>query len=101
MDQQRSQEATRMTPVLEDYQGLAEDLDALWTHAETDVRTKKRIVRTFIHEVVADVESESGGISLVIHWQGGVHTELRLARRRRGQSSTYVAPILLNQLSKR
>lgn len=28
---------------------------------------------------------------LIIHWKGGVHTELRLARRRRGQNSTHTA----------
>jgi hypothetical protein len=41
-------------------------------------------VRTLIKEVVADVDGEAGEIVLVIHWMGGVHTELRLARRRRG-----------------
>ncbi len=51
------------------------------------MRLKKRIVRTLIHEIVADVDAEAGEIILVIHWQGGVHTELRVPRRRRGQSS--------------
>jgi hypothetical protein len=37
-----------------------------------------------IHEVVADVDAAAGEVILVIHWQGGVHTELRLPRRRRG-----------------
>ena len=45
---------------------------------------KKRIVRTLIHEVVADIDAAAGEVILVIHWQGGVHTELRLPRRRRG-----------------
>jgi hypothetical protein len=46
---------------------------------------KKRIVRTLIEEVVADVDSAAGEILLYIHWKGGVHTQLRLPRRRRGQ----------------
>ena len=85
--QQRSQRATQVTPTPEDFQTLAADLEAVWTHPETDIRLKKRIVRTLIHEIVADVDAEAGEIILVIHWQGGVHTELRVPRRRRGQSS--------------
>ena len=45
---------------------------------------KKRIVRTVIHEVIADIDSEAAEIVLIVHWIGGVHTEMRLPRRRRG-----------------
>lgn len=68
----------------EEFQHLAADLAAVWRGRDADVRLKKRIVRTLIHEVVADIDSAGGEIILVIHWQGGVHTELRLPRRRRG-----------------
>ena len=71
---------------------LAEDLRTVWQAPTTDSRLKKRIVRTLIHEVVADVEADaandSGWIALVVHWQGGAHTELRLPRRRRGQRNS-------------
>src|SRR5207253_6460319 len=77
--------ATNEPPAtVEEFQDLAADLEAIWHGAHADVRLKKRIVRTLIHEVVADVDSEAGEIILVIHWRGGVHTELRLPRRRRG-----------------
>ena len=46
---------------------------------------QKRIVRTLIREVIADIDAEAASIVLLIHWMGGVHTELRLPRRRRGQ----------------
>jgi hypothetical protein len=46
---------------------------------------RKRIVRTVIQEVVADIDGEAGEIILLIHWMGGVHTELHLSRRRRRQ----------------
>jgi DNA invertase Pin-like site-specific DNA recombinase len=69
----------------EEFERLAEDLETVWNAPSTDARLKKRIVRTLIHEVVADVDSEAGEIILVVHWKGGVHTELRLPRRRRGQ----------------
>ncbi|GLR45653.1 hypothetical protein GCM10007880_61710 [Mesorhizobium amorphae] len=38
-------------------------------------------MRTVIHEVVADIDEEASEIVLLIHWIG-VHTELRLPRRR-------------------
>jgi len=35
--------------------------------------------------VIADIDPEAAEIVLVIHWIGGVHSELRLPKRRRGQ----------------
>lgn len=64
---------------------LAGNLRAVWKAPSTDARLKKRIVRTLIHEVVADLDDVASQIVLVIHWVGGVHTELRLPKRRRGQ----------------
>jgi hypothetical protein len=49
---------------------------------------KKRIVRTVIQEVIADIDADAAVIVLVIHWMGGIHTELRLARQRRGQRNS-------------
>jgi len=64
----------------------------VWNGPHADVRLKKRLVRTLIEEVVVDVDGEAGEIILVIHWNGGVHTELRLPRRRRGQNSSQASP---------
>jgi hypothetical protein len=75
------------TPTREEFEELAATLETVWNCADTDVRLKKRIVRTLIHEVVVDVDAEAGELILVLHWKGGVHTELRLPRRRRGQNS--------------
>jgi DNA invertase Pin-like site-specific DNA recombinase len=79
-------------PPAEAFGPLASDLQAVWDDPATDVRLKKRIIRTLIQEVLVDVDSPAGTISLVIHWQGGVHTELGLSRRRRGQSNIHTAP---------
>jgi hypothetical protein len=46
------------------------------------------MIRTPIQEVVVDVDAAAGEIILIIHWKGGVHTELRVPRRRRGQNSS-------------
>lgn len=53
---------------------------------------KKRIVRSLIHEIVVDLDAAASEVVLVIHWIGGVHTEVRVPRRRRGQNSTHTAP---------
>jgi DNA invertase Pin-like site-specific DNA recombinase len=72
-------------PSQEEFVSLASDLEALWPDA--DPRLRKRIVRSLIQEVVVDVDNAAAEVVLVIHWKGGIHSELRFPRRRRGQSS--------------
>jgi DNA invertase Pin-like site-specific DNA recombinase len=78
-----------------DIAGLAADLQAVWTAPQTDARLKKRIVRTLIHEVVADIDDDASEIVLLTHWVGGVHTELRLPKRRKGQRNSTSADIIV------
>jgi DNA invertase Pin-like site-specific DNA recombinase len=79
------------TATVEEFSALAEQLDELWEHPDTDMRLKKRIVRSLIHEVVVDVDTAASEVVLIIHWQGGLHTEVRVPRRRRGQSNSHTA----------
>jgi DNA invertase Pin-like site-specific DNA recombinase len=76
------------------YATLAEDFQAVWSAPTADARVKKRIVRTVIHEVMADIDEAASEIVLTIHWVGGVHTEHRLPRRRRGQRNSTSADIV-------
>jgi hypothetical protein len=55
---------------------------------------KKRIVRTVIHEVIADIDQEAAEIVLVVHWVDGVHSEIRLPRRRRGHRNSTSADVI-------
>jgi hypothetical protein len=73
----------------EEFANLAVDLEAVWNHPDSDARLKKRIVRALIEEVVVDVDAAGAEITAVVHWKGGVHTELRMARRRRGHSRAH------------
>ena len=59
---------------------LAQNLPAVWHDPTTDMRLKQRIVRILIHEIIVDIDDASREILLVMHWQGGRHTELRVAR---------------------
>ena len=74
---------------------LASNLKTVWSTPTTDVRLKKRIVRTLIHEVVADIDDAASEIVLLIHWGGGAHSELRLPKRRRGQRNSTSADIIV------
>jgi DNA invertase Pin-like site-specific DNA recombinase len=89
-------DAAALAPILEpgSLATLAADLRTVWAAPSTDARLKKRIVRTVIHEVIADIDPEAAEIVLVIHWIGGVHSELRLPRRRRGQRNSTSADVI-------
>lgn len=73
---------------------LASNLQAVWSAPTTDARLKKRIVRTLIHEIVADIDDAASEIVLVVHWAGGAHSEMRLPKRRRGQRNSTSADII-------
>jgi hypothetical protein len=73
------------------FEALASDMESVWNDPETDIRIKKRIARTLIEEIIADVDGEAGQIELAIHWKGGVHSELQVRRRRRGSNSLHTS----------
>jgi hypothetical protein len=85
-------------PSAEDFRELARDLQSVWDDPQTDVRLKKRLLRTLIHEIIADVDPQAGRILLVIHWQGGIHTELSVRKRRRGQNRIHTPPDVVDAI---
>lgn len=62
---------------------LAEEFPAVWADPATDSRTKKRLVRVLVEEIVVRPPNERM-IELVIHWKGGKHSVLHVRRNRRG-----------------
>lgn len=74
---------------------LAHDLPAAWNAPSTDARTKQRLTRILIQEVVIDDDSKANQIVLVIHWTGGRHTEVRVAKVRTGRypDDRYSSPV--------
>jgi DNA invertase Pin-like site-specific DNA recombinase len=69
----------------EEFNDLAGDLEALWSDPKADERTKKRLLRALIREVLVDIDEKTSELVVVIHWKGGVHTPLRIKRRRPGE----------------
>lgn len=87
---QQQMQRRKVAPITaEEFANLAGDLEAVWNHPDSDARLKKRIVRALIEEVIVDMDAEGGEITAVLHWKGGVHTELRMPRRRRGHSRAH------------
>src|SRR6202008_4779136 len=68
-----------------DFTGLADDLSAAWKAPRTTMRTRQRLVRALITEIVVDIDQAAGEIVLVIHWKGGQHSELRVRKPRTGE----------------
>jgi DNA invertase Pin-like site-specific DNA recombinase len=62
---------------------LAEDLQTVWNTA-ADMRLKQRIVHLVLREIVADYDPESREVTLVLHWAGGRHSEVRWTKNRMG-----------------
>ena len=91
VQQHRDRQGVPAVPTREEFADLAADLESLWNDPETDARLKKRVIRTLIRDIIVDVDAQAGEVILVIHWKGGLHTELRLPRRRPGQNSTHTS----------
>ena len=62
---------------------LGDQLETVWEHPGATAQTRKRLLRAVLEEIVAT--SAAGRIELLLHWRGGDHTRLSVARNRTGQ----------------
>jgi DNA invertase Pin-like site-specific DNA recombinase len=82
---------------------LGHDLPSLWDHAAAAPELKKRILRTVLEEVMIGDDADRTTHRLVLHWKGGLHSELSVARNRPGKKpgdTSVTALQLIEQLSK-
>ena len=80
---------------------LGADLEQAWRHPAATTATRKRIVRAVLNEIV--VRIDDGYIDLVLHWQGGDHTALRVKKNATGQHRWTVAEeteVLIRELAR-
>ena len=89
IERHQGQQGRAVAPSTQDFHDLAAHLEAVWSDPETDARLKKRMLRTLIRDIFVDIDDQAAEVVVVIHWQGGVHTEMRVPRRRRGQNATH------------
>lgn len=61
---------------------LGNDVARAWQHPNATAETRKRILRAVLNEIVVRVEGNE--IVLLLHWQGGDHTTLRVRKNATG-----------------
>jgi hypothetical protein len=71
---------------------LADDFESVWNAPAADARIKQRIARLLVREAIADIDGKTNEIVLVIHWAGGRHTEVRVAKNKPGHTSRWTDP---------
>lgn len=69
-------------PDLDALLAAGSDLTEAWRSSDITPATRQRLVSALIEEVIVDDEKERGRILLTVHWAGGRHTTLELAKRR-------------------
>jgi DNA invertase Pin-like site-specific DNA recombinase len=62
---------------------LGADLALAWSHPAATSATRKRIVRAALSEIVVRIEAEH--IEMILHWQGGDHSALKLKKNGAGK----------------
>ena len=80
---------------------LGMDLPRVWSHPAAGNELRKRILRCVIKEIIARVADAH--IEFIIHWQGGDHTELSVAKNRVGQhrwTTDIEVQVLIPQLAR-
>ncbi len=103
LDQRKSERTTLTDEQQERLLELGSDLSKLWDDPTTSSELKKRVLRTVLHEIIINDDREKKEHHLVLHWQGGVHTELRVRRNGHGQRRQHThkdAIELIRELSK-
>src|SRR5690349_4155324 len=86
-DQVEALEA-RKQPALNDVEKqrlvqMGEDLELAWYHPNATPASWKRIIRAVLHEIVVRIEDQQ--VVLVLHWQGGDHTQLNVKKNATGK----------------
>jgi hypothetical protein len=78
----RTPEAANAPP---DFAGLASDLDAAWNAPGVTMRTRQRLLRALVADIIADVDEAAREVVLTIHWRGGQHSQLRVRKPKSGE----------------
>jgi DNA invertase Pin-like site-specific DNA recombinase len=79
---------------------LAQDLPTVWNAPSTDTRTKQRLIHILVQEIICDLDDATNEAVLLIHWTGGRHTEVRVARVKTGRYPAELAPSAVEALRK-
>jgi len=59
---------------------MGERFESVWESQDCPIETKKKIIRTVIEEVVANLDDENEMLRFIIHWAGGTHTQFEMPK---------------------
>lgn len=79
---------------------LSQDLPSVWNSETTTQETKQRLTRVLIQEVIIDLDDQTREAVVTVHWSGGRHTELRVARTKTGRYPEDLRPSPVEVLRK-
>ncbi|MCA1409460.1 recombinase family protein, partial [Ensifer sp. BRP08] len=79
---------------------LAQDLPTVWNAPSTETRTKQRLIHILVQEIICDLDDATNEAVFLIHWTGGRHTEVRVARVKTGRYPAELAPSAVEALRK-
>jgi hypothetical protein len=82
LDEMRPSEPPGTVP---DFAGLAADLEAAWNAPGVCMRTRQRLLRALVTEIIVDVDEAAREVVLTIHWRGGQHSQLRVRKPKSGE----------------
>ena len=74
----RIQAVPEPPPDTPEFTDLATDPESAWNAPGTTTRTRQRLQRTLVTDIIADVDKTAREVALVIHWRGGQHSPLRV-----------------------
>ena len=66
----------------------------------TALHTKQRLIHILVREIVCDLDGDANEAVLLIHWTGGRHTEVRVARVKTGRWSGEPIPSAVEAVRK-
>jgi len=87
--QRESLDQTKPTPTLSAddrarLMTLGKDLAKAWNSPGASIEIRKKIIRLLVKEIIVDVVDDK--LALVIHWQGGDHTEMTVKKNKVGHT---------------
>ena len=75
----------------------------VWQHPSAPEALKKRMLRTVLQDIMLNATQEPPEHIVHVHWHGGVHTELRVARHtagKHGRATSTASMAVIRELSK-
>src|SRR5262245_14930728 len=82
---------------------LGDDLATVWRHPAAPEALKKRMLRTVLQEIMIHTTQEPPEHVVHLHWHGGGHTEVRVARNtagKHGRATEHDVSEVIRELSK-